>query len=86
MPIYEYTCTNCGYHMEELQRMTEAPLTKCPRCKKNTLKRLIGAGSGIIFKGRGFYETDYKKKSGKKEETGHSISTETKKETKSKKK
>jgi putative FmdB family regulatory protein len=52
--------------MEELQRMTEAPLTRCPRCKKNTLKKLIGSGSGFIFKGSGFYETDYKKKTARK--------------------
>jgi putative FmdB family regulatory protein len=67
--------------MEELQRMTEAPLTRCPRCKKNTLQRLIGSGSGIIFKGSGFYETDYKKKARKSEtpkETKTSVSTSSK--------
>ncbi len=61
MPIYEYLCKNCGHHLEELQSISEPPLTKCPACSHNTLQRLIGAGSGIIFKGSGFYETDYKK-------------------------
>ena len=77
MPIYEYQCSNCGYTFDELQTMKEVPLTKCPKCGKNTLKRLIGAGSGVIFKGSGFYATDYKKtkstqsKSGVKKETKH---------------
>lgn len=62
MPTYEYECTACKHVFEELQSMTEPKLVKCPKCKKNKLHRLIGAGSGIIFKGSGFYETDYKKK------------------------
>src|ERR1051325_1772684 len=61
MPFYEYQCSNCGHHLEELQTMTEPPLVKCPECGKDTLQRLIGTGSGIIFKGSGFYQTDYKK-------------------------
>ena len=61
MPIYEYICDNCGHTFEELQTMKEAPLVKCPNCGKNTLKKLIGSGSGFIFKGSGFYATDYKK-------------------------
>lgn len=63
MPFYEYQCSNCGNHLEELQKMSDPPLTKCPKCGKETLKRLIGTGGGIIFKGSGFYLTDYKKKS-----------------------
>jgi putative FmdB family regulatory protein len=63
MPIYEYQCANCGHQLEELQSITEPPLEKCPKCGKNTLKRLIGAGAGLIFKGSGFYLTDYKRKS-----------------------
>ena len=63
MPIYEYQCSNCGHHLEELQSMTEPPLVICPKCCKNTLKKLIGSGGGLIFKGSGFYLTDYKKKS-----------------------
>jgi putative FmdB family regulatory protein len=62
MPTYEYECRACGHAFEELQGMTDAKLTKCPKCHKNKLSRLIGSGSGMIFKGSGFYETDYKKK------------------------
>ncbi|MBF0121959.1 MAG: zinc ribbon domain-containing protein [Candidatus Omnitrophica bacterium] len=63
MPTYEYECSACGHAFEALQTMTEDKLSKCPKCKKNKLARLIGSGSGVIFKGTGFYETDYKKKS-----------------------
>ncbi len=63
MPTYEYECRACGHVLEALQSMTEPKLTKCPKCGKNKLARLIGSGSGVIFKGSGFYETDYKKKS-----------------------
>jgi putative FmdB family regulatory protein len=75
MPIYEYLCENCGHAFEEMQTMMEESLLICPVCGKHTLKRLIGAGSGVIFKGSGFYLTDYKKQnsstskdSGKKED------------------
>ena len=63
MPTYQYECEACGHEFEELQSMTDKKLTKCPKCGKNKLARLIGGGSGMIFKGSGFYETDYKKKS-----------------------
>jgi putative FmdB family regulatory protein len=63
MPIYEYQCANCGHQLEELQSISEPPLEKCPKCGKNKLKRLIGSGGGLIFKGSGFYLTDYKRKS-----------------------
>lgn len=63
MPTYQYECSACGHEFEQLQSMTEDRLTKCPKCGKNKLARLIGTGSGIIFKGKGFYETDYKRKS-----------------------
>jgi putative FmdB family regulatory protein len=62
MPTYQYECSACGHEFEELQSMSDAKLTKCPKCGKNKLDRLIGSGSGMIFKGSGFYETDYKKK------------------------
>jgi putative FmdB family regulatory protein len=64
MPTYEYVCTKCGHAMEAFQSMKDAPLTKCPACKKPGLKRQVGGGAGLIFKGSGFYITDYKKKSG----------------------
>ena len=62
MPTYEYDCQSCGYEMEAFQSMTEEHLKKCPECGKDSLKRRIGMGAGIIFKGSGFYETDYKDK------------------------
>lgn len=61
MPTYEYECTNCAYSFEAFQKITDSPLDKCPKCKKK-LRRLISSGAGIIFKGSGFYATDYKKK------------------------
>ncbi|MDR1536137.1 MAG: zinc ribbon domain-containing protein [Planctomycetota bacterium] len=62
MPTYEYECGNCGHSFEEFQYMSDKPLRKCPKCAKLKLIRLIGSGAGIIFKGSGFYETDYKRK------------------------
>ena len=62
MPTYQYECAHCGHDLEALQSMTDKKLKKCPKCGKNGLERLIGSGTGIIFKGSGFYETDYKKK------------------------
>ncbi|MBZ0204283.1 MAG: zinc ribbon domain-containing protein [Ignavibacteria bacterium] len=63
MPIYEYQCSKCGHEMDELQSMSAPPLTKCPNCGNNALQKLIGTGGGLIFKGSGFYLTDYKNKS-----------------------
>lgn len=65
MPTYEYGCTNCGHNFEIFQNINAQPLNKCPKCAKE-IKRLIGSGSGIIFKGSGFYATDYRKKSSAK--------------------
>ncbi|MBS1519265.1 MAG: zinc ribbon domain-containing protein [Bacteroidetes bacterium] len=62
MPTYDYRCDNCGHFFEKFQSMKDDKLTKCPECGKNTLRRLIGTGSGLIFKGTGFYLTDYKNK------------------------
>lgn len=73
MPTYEYQCANCSYEFEKFQSMTASALRKCPQCGKLALKRLIGAGAGVIFKGSGFYETDYRSESYKnaaKKETG----------------
>ena len=60
MPTYEYECLTCGYKFEKFQSMTDKPLKKCPKCR-HRVKRLFGIGSGIIFKGSGFYATDYRK-------------------------
>ena len=60
MPTYEYKCENCSHQFETLQYIKADPLKVCPVCNQNTLKRLIGAGAGLIFKGSGFYLTDYK--------------------------
>jgi putative FmdB family regulatory protein len=62
MPTYEYACEHCHRKSEFFQRMKEPPKKKCPYCSKYTLKRLISGGAGVIFKGEGFYETDYKRK------------------------
>ncbi len=60
MPTYEYECNVCRERFELFQSITERPVKKCPRCNKPAAKRLIGAGAGIIFKGTGFYQTDYR--------------------------
>lgn len=60
MPTYEYVCEACKHELEEFQSITARPLKKCPACGKSKLRRKIGAGAGIIFKGSGFYETDYR--------------------------
>lgn len=60
MPTYEYECPACGHRFEEFQSMTAKPLKVCPKCGKRQLKRLIGTGAGLIFKGSGFYSTDYR--------------------------
>ena len=75
MPTYEYRCTNCGHTLEEFQPMSAEPLKVCPKCGKETLKRAMGGGGGMIFKGGGFYQTDYKN-------SGRSGKTEKKKEAK----
>jgi len=62
MPTYEYECQKCGHRFEEFQSMKDAALTKCPKCK-GKLKRLVGAGAGFLFKGSGFYTTDYRSSS-----------------------
>ncbi len=68
MPTYDYVCTKCGHEFEAFQSMKDAPLLKCPHCGRKSLKRLLGGGAGLIFKGSGFYETDYKRSSAKKAE------------------
>ncbi len=61
MPTYDYECRACPHTFEKFQSITAKPLRKCPECG-GRVRRLIGAGAGVIFKGSGFYETDYKRK------------------------
>ncbi|MHC4122350.1 MAG: FmdB family zinc ribbon protein [Planctomycetota bacterium] len=81
MPTYEYLCEECNHELEKFQSITARPLRKCPKCGKPKLKRLLGTGAGIIFKGSGFYETDYRSENYKKasEKEKNDLST-TKKE------
>jgi len=65
MPTYDFECGKCGHVFEVFQKMSDKPSTKCPKCRAKA-DRLIGAGSGVIFKGSGFYQTDYKAKKEKK--------------------
>lgn len=79
MPNYDYKCQKCGHVFEEFQNMTDEPLKECPECG-GKVKRLIGAGSGLIFKGSGFYITDYKNnKTSKTPAAGPSTSVEAEK-------
>ena len=66
MPTYDYECRDCGHAFEKFQSITASSIRKCPDCGKLKVKRLIGAGAGIIFKGSGFYQTDYRSSSYKK--------------------
>jgi putative FmdB family regulatory protein len=63
MPTYDYECDACGHKFEEFQSMMDKVLKKCPTCKKAKLRRLLGTGAAIIFKGSGFYQTDYRSES-----------------------
>ena len=66
MPTYDYVCDGCGHAFELFQSMTDAVKKSCPKCGKRKLRRLIGAGGAIMFKGSGFYKTDYRSDSYKK--------------------
>jgi putative FmdB family regulatory protein len=67
MPTYEYICESCDHRFEKFQSMKARSLRKCPSCSKPQLRRLIGSGSAVIFKGSGFYQTDYRDASYKKD-------------------
>jgi len=60
MPTYDYRCNGCGHTFEHFQGLSEPLLTRCPECRRKKLERLIGAGAGLIFRGSGFYITDYR--------------------------
>lgn len=77
MPTYDYECDACGHRFELLQGMRERAKRKCPECKKNKLQRIVGAGAGLIFKGSGFYSTEYRSSSYKAGEKADAAKTET---------
>jgi len=63
MPTYEYQCDACEHNFDEFQSITEQPLKKCPKCGKQKLRRVFGTGAAVLFKGSGFYQTDYRSES-----------------------
>jgi putative FmdB family regulatory protein len=63
MPTYDYVCDGCGHKFEEFQSMKDDAMTVCPSCHQSTLRRLFGSGAAVIFKGSGFYQTDYRSSS-----------------------
>lgn len=78
MPTYDYVCDSCGHEFELVQKMTDKPRKRCPRCG-SAVRRRIGAGSGVLFKGTGFYATDYRsaeyKSKAKEERSGPKIAS-----------
>src|SRR5262245_5357306 len=66
MPTYDYRCSACSHEFEQFQSIKDRPLRTCPKCGKKTLERLIGTGAAVLFKGSGFYQTDYRSESYKK--------------------
>jgi putative FmdB family regulatory protein len=87
MPTYEYICDACEHEFEQFQSITADPVKECPECRKKKVRRKISTGAGIIFKGGGFYETDYRsknyKESAKKESDAAKPASESKGESKS---
>ncbi len=84
MPTYDYVCKACGHVWDEFKSMTAKPTKKCPKCGKAKAERKIGTGAGIIFKGSGFYQTDYRSDSYKKSADADSkSSSDSKSESKS---
>jgi putative FmdB family regulatory protein len=78
MPTYEYYCTACDFEFEEFQSIAAEPVKVCPKCKKQTVTRKISGGSGLIFKGSGFYITDYKNKATAKTKQKSKVNSESK--------
>jgi len=62
VPTYEYECDACRHAFEEFQQISDSPLRTCPKCRKRKLRRVIGTGAAVIFRGNGFYQTDYRSK------------------------
>ncbi len=83
MPTYDYICTDCNYQFEHFQSMSDEPIAICQNCGK-TLSRLISGGTGLIFKGNGYYLTDYKRKSNSQEVINKPIKSKNTKKTKDK--
>ncbi|NNJ25689.1 FmdB family zinc ribbon protein [Alienimonas chondri] len=83
MPTYDYKCRGCDHRWEEFQPITADPTQKCPGCGKKKAERIIGAGAGILFKGSGFYQTDYRSENYKKGASADKKSSEPKAEKKS---
>ncbi|MBN1398036.1 MAG: zinc ribbon domain-containing protein [Bacteroidetes bacterium] len=83
MPTYEYRCKSCGYEFEEFQSMSDDKLVICPKCAEPSLKRLMSSGAGLLFKGNGFYLTDYKKSNTSTSSAGSGQKTESKAASKS---
>ncbi len=79
MPTYDYHCRNCDHKFEHFQSITDKTLRRCPNCSKRALRRLIGAGSDLLFKGKGFYQTDYRSENYKKSEKAEKQATQPKK-------
>ena len=75
MPTYEYECRKCGHHFDQFQPITAKSLTQCPKCK-GKIRRVISGGSGVLFKGSGFYATDYRSSSYKEKANKEKASKE----------
>lgn len=76
MPTYQYICDSCKHQFERFQSIKAGPIRKCPKCGRLSVQRLIGAGAGIIFKGSGFYQTDYRSDSYRKASESETKSTD----------
>ena len=82
MPTYDYRCNACGHEFELFQSMSDSVKKKCPECSKLALERLIGTGAAVLFKGGGFYETDYRSEGYKKAADAEKKASEPKKDSK----
>ena len=76
MPTYDYECSACEHRFEHFQKITDDPLVVCPKCKRKKLIRLFGTGAAVVFKGSGFYQTDYRSESYRKGASSDKASSE----------